>query len=123
MAAGGGAGGPSTLTTAVPSALKRPDIRVHTSVTEGGGGDDGNGEPKVDESIELGPPTRLLDGWSVRATEAPAAVPREDDNDDDSRQATMSEAGAAGGLQGMFATKESENTQQSANELIGTFQS
>jgi hypothetical protein len=94
--AGGGAGGPSTLTTAVPSALKRPAIRVHPSVTEGGGGDDGNGEPKVDESIELGPPTRLLDGWSVRATEAPAAVPREDDNDDDSRQATMFGSGSGG---------------------------
>jgi hypothetical protein len=28
-------------------------------------GDGGNGEPKVSESIELGPLTRLVDGWSL----------------------------------------------------------
>ena len=42
-------------------ALAKPNIHVDISVS----GDGGNGEPKVSESIELGPLTRLMDGWSL----------------------------------------------------------
>ena len=41
--------------------LAKPNIQIDISVS----GDGANGEPKVSESIELGPLTRLMDGWSL----------------------------------------------------------
>jgi len=47
--------------SSIPSALAKPNIQVGISVSGGSW----NGEPKVNESIELGPLTRLMDGWSL----------------------------------------------------------
>lgn len=55
-----------------PSALAKPEIQVDVSVSSVEGG---TGEPKINESIELGPLTRFMDGWSLgaRENEAPTA--------------------------------------------------
>lgn len=56
---GGGDGGVDSSNNLY--GLAKPIIQVDISVS----GDGGNGEPKVSESIELGPLTRLMDGWSL----------------------------------------------------------